>query len=275
MRLQDLHTHSLYDDGRASLEQMVKAAIDRGLSGVGLSMHSPIEGEYDWTATPEAVPRFIREARRLKQAYRDQIEVFCGIEYDLRSKVELSGFDYVIGSLHSTAAKNGLFSVDNTAEIARNGVMQCFDGDADAAAEAYFSQYRAIAENPEVDIVGHFDLLTKFDERISLYDSHSSRYLDAAFAAMELLVNAGKIFELNSGAISRGYRKDPYPSETLLRRLRERNGRILLNSDAHSPEGIGFFFKEMLEIAEYCGFSAIYQLQNKEFVPVSISDLKA
>ena len=274
MKLQDLHTHSRFDDGRASLEQMVNAAVGRGLSAIGLSIHSPIDGEYDWTARPEDLPRFIREARRLKQAYCDQIEVFCGIEFDLCSKVELSGFDYVIGSLHSTAAPNGLFSVDNTAEIARKGIMRYFDGDADAAAEAYFSQYRAIAENPEVDIVGHFDLLTKFDERCGLYDAGSRRFRDAACAAMELLVKAGKIFELNSGAISRGYRTSPYPAEGLLRRLRELDGKILLSSDAHSAEGIGFFFKVMLEIAENCGFRSIFQLTKSGFYPISISEIE-
>ena len=273
MRLQDLHTHSRFDDGSASLERMVCAAIDRGLSAVGLSIHSPIAGEYDWTARPADLPRFVREARRLKQAYQTQIDVYCGIEYDLRSHVDLSVFDYVIGSLHSTVSPNGLFSVDYTAEIAENGIIKCFGGDADAAAEAYFAQYRAIAENPEIDIVGHFDLLTKFDERAGLYDAESPRFLDAAFAAMELLVKAGKIFELNSGAISRGYRTRPYPSELLLCRLRELNGKILLSSDAHSPAGIGFFFKEMLEIAEKIGFTSIYHLKNGDFSPALISEI--
>ena len=273
MRLQDLHTHSRFDDGSASLEQMVCAAIDRGLSAIGLSIHSPIAGEYDWTARPSDLPRFVREARRLKQAYQTQIDVFCGIEYDLRSNVDLSGFDYVIGSLHSTVSCNGIFSVDNTAEIAEKGIKKYFGGDAEAAAEAYFAQYRAIAENPEVDVVGHFDLLTKFDERAGLFDAESPRFLNAAIAAMEPLVKAGKIFELNSGAISRGYRTRPYPSEALLCRLRELDGKILLSSDAHSPAGIGFFFKEMLEIAVKCGFTTIYQLKNGEFTPVLISEI--
>ena len=275
MIFQDLHTHSRYDDGSASLEQMVCSAIDRGLSSIGLSIHSPIEKEYDWTARPEDLPRFVREARRLRQAYSDQITVYCGIEYDLQSDVELSGYDYVIGSLHSIVTPDGLFSVDNTAGIAEKGILKYFNGDADAAAEAYFAQYESLAENPEVDIVGHFDLLTKFDERSGLYDETSPRFLDAAFEAMDLLVKAGKIFELNSGAISRGYRTNPYPSQLLLQHLQMMGGKILLSSDAHSPDGIGYFFSEMLEIAVKSGFSEIYQLKNGGFSPVLISDLDA
>ena len=273
MRLQDLHTHSLYDDGNATLEQMVRAAIDKNLSAIGLSIHSPIEGETAWTPRPEALAEFREEAHRLRDAYREQITVYCGIENDVRSCVDLSGFDYVIGSLHATVTPNGAFDADNTAQIARSGVETFFDGNADAAAEAYFAQYQAIAENPEVDIVGHFDLLTKFDERIGLYDAGSRRYLDAAYAAMELLVRAGKIFELNSGAISRGYRTGPYPAENLLRRLRQLDGKLLLSSDAHSAAGVGFYFKEMLKIAVKCGFSTVWQLNNGRFYPVLISDI--
>ena len=270
MRLQDLHTHSFYDDGSDSLEQMVRAAMEKRLSAVGLSVHSPIAGQTDWTARPDVLPDFVKEAGRLAEVFRERITVYCGIEYDLRSTLDLSGFDYVIGSLHAICAPGGAFDVDNTAELAASGIRSCFSGDADAAAEAYFAQYRAMAEDPRIDIVGHFDLLTKYDEKNGLYDDGSPRFLDAAYAAMELLVKAGKIFELNSGAISRGYRTSPYPSKLLLRRLRELDGKILLSSDAHSAAGVGFFFREMLEIAKQCGFSELWQLKKGRFVPMPI-----
>ena len=56
-----------------------------------------------------------------------------------------------------------------------------------------------MAQIPEVDIVRHFDLLTKYNEQGALYDTQSSWYRDAAFAAMETLNAAGKIFEMKHG----------------------------------------------------------------------------
>ena len=106
MRLQDLHTHSVYDDGKATLEQMVCAAVEKGLSAVGLSVHSPIEHE-DWTVRSERMQDFLQESRFLKKKYRDRIAVYCGVEYDLRSVLDLSEFDYVIGSLHATVTPAG------------------------------------------------------------------------------------------------------------------------------------------------------------------------
>ena len=273
MRLQDLHTHSVFDDGGATLEQMVRAAVKKGLSAIGLSCHSPIENE-DWTVPETRMQDFLQESARLKEKYRDNIRVYCGVEYDLCSEIELSGFDYVIGSLHSTVTPKGSFYADYSAEIARDGIDRFFAGDADAAAEAYFAQYRAVAENPEIDIVGHFDLITKFDEQGRLYDAESPRYQAAARAAMRELVEAGKFFEINSGAMSRGYRTEPYPARDLLEYLRSIGGKICLTSDAHSVKGVGFAFRQSLELAKDCGFSELWFLTEQGFAPVPIKEIE-
>lgn len=269
MRPQDLHTHSLFDDGKASLEQMVLSAAEKGFDAIGLSGHSPIPEANDWTIPAEKLSAYVSEARRLQEEYGGRIPVYVGIEHDLRSDLDLSGFDYVIGSVHALAGKD----VDNTAQIARDCIRDAFGGDPDTAAEAYFAQYAAVAENPQIDIVGHFDLLTKFDEQQGIYNAQSPRYLRAAKAAMEPLVRAGKIFEINSGAISRGYRTLPYPSKELLCALRELGGKICLNSDAHSPEGIGCAFGQSLQIAKACGFTELWYLTSEGFRPVPISEI--
>ena len=273
MRLQDLHTHSVYDDGCAGLEQMVCAAVEKGLSAVGLSVHSPLENE-NWTISPEKMQDFLHESAALKEKYRGEIAVYCGIEYDLRSEVELSAFDYVIGSLHATVTPDGAFDTDNTAAIAKEGIERFFGGSADAAAEAYFAQYRAMAENPEIDIVGHFDLLTKFDEQGRLYDAFSPRYLEAAHEAMRILSEAGKIFEINTGAMSRGYRTAPYPAAHLLIYLYEIGGRICLNSDAHSVKGVGYAFGRCLKLAKSIGFTELWMRMAHGFAPVPIREIE-
>ncbi len=271
MRLQDLHTHSVFDDGSASLEEMVVSAVGKGLSGIGLSGHSPIKNE-SWTIQAAHLPEYCEEAKRLKEKYHEKIQVFCGIEYDSRSNpIDLSQFDYVIGSNHAIITEKGSFDVDNTVEAAKNGVNICFDGDFDAAAVYYYSQYREMAENPEIDIIGHFDLLTKFDEKAALYQESHPCYLQAAKAAMERLVRAGKIFEVNSGAISRGYRTAPYPSKELLCFLRELDGKVCLSSDAHSANGVGFAFEQSLSLIKSCGFDQIWILTADGFQPFLIS----
>ena len=98
------------------------------------------------------------------------------------------------------------------------------------------------AEREDVTIIGHFDLITKYNEGGCLFDETHPRYLAAAKKSIDRLLAAGKPFELNTGAIARGYRTTPYPASQLLAYIREKGGALMLASDAHSPENIAFAF---------------------------------
>lgn len=270
MTRQSLHAHCSFDDGAAPPEAMVRAALGAGLSAVGLSLHSPIPGEDDWCAAPENVAPFQRELQRLAGAYRGRIAVYCALEYDLCSAPDFAGFDYVIASVHLLSAGGRRWSVDNTRAEAARLIAEGFHGDADAAARAYFAQVARIAALPEADIVGHFDLLTKFNEPEPLYDTSSGAYRAAALGAMEALVRAGKIFEINTGAVARGYRTAFYPDEALLRALRELGGRVTIAADAHAPGEIAFGFAEAEALARRCGFRELWQFDGAAFVPVEL-----
>ena len=203
---QSLHNHTVFDDGKDTPEAMVRAAAGAGLRGFGLTAHSPMAGE-PWTVAPERMGAFRAEMARLRAAFAPELKVWCGLEYDLTSDpVWLDGFDYVVASVHALETPGGLWALDDNRERSRRMIVLAFDGDADAAAEAYFAKVSQIADIPEADVVGHFDLITKFDEPEPLYRADSPRYRAAALAAMERLVQAGKIFEINTGAVSRGYR---------------------------------------------------------------------
>ena len=92
------------------------------------------------------------------------------------------------------------------------------------------------------DIIGHFDLITKFIEQDPHFDVNHPRYVKAWQDAADILLKTGKPFEVNTGAISRGYRTDPYPSAEIRRYIRDHGGMLILSSDAHQKENIGFQF---------------------------------
>lgn len=161
------------------------------------------------------------------------------------------------------------FYVDSTRERAI-ALIEHFGG-AEKAADVFFANYASMAQIPEVDIVGHFDLLTKYNEQGALYDTQSAWYRDAAFAAMETLNAAGKIFEMNTGAISRGYRTTPYPSPELLRHLHDIGGRIVISSDSHSASSICCAFEQCEQIARSCGFDELWYFNGSGFEPEKLS----
>ena len=134
----------------------------------------------------------------------------------------------------------------------------------------FFSEYDKVAEKPEAVIVGHFDLLTKFDETHHFFDENSPRYWAAAEWAMKKLVNAGKIFEVNTGAISRGYRTSPYPSMQWLKLLRSLGGRVTISADAHHTSGVTCAFETAEKLVKEAGFEEIWVLEGKKFVPETL-----
>lgn len=271
MFLQNLHTHTRWDDGRNTAQEMILAASDAGLTSVGISLHAPLPYENDWSVRESELSAILEEMSRLQQAYAPQIRVYRGIEWDVLSQTDLSPYDYVIGSVHHLPIP-GLPTVDESAARTEFFLREEFDGDSDAAARLYFDQYALVARQPKAQIVGHFDLLTKFDEQRHFFHPESPSYQKAAREAMELLVAAGKIFEINTGAISRGYRTEPYPSQALLEQLCAMGGRITISADAHAMEGIACAFDRAQQLACACGFKEAWALEGKEFVPVSIGD---
>ena len=267
---QNLHTHSEWDDGANSLEEMALAASAAGLTSLGFSVHSYMPFPSCWTIEEARVPDYTRAVRNLQEALAGTIAIYHGVEWDTLSTMPLDGYDYVIGSIHFVQAGECGSCVDNTPEMTKEYIRDFFDGSADAAAEAYFSQYEALAKVEKVDIVGHFDLLTKFDETDHFYSADSPRFRAAAIRAMDALVAADKIFEINTGAISRGYRKTPYPSRALLLELARRKAKITVSADAHAASDVAFGFAEAEALAIDCGFTEVWQFDGRGFVPVPI-----
>lgn len=275
MFCQNLHAHSTYDDGKSTIREMVMASRDAGLSSVGISVHAPLGYDSGWNIDPLRMDAYMAEVAAVRQEFEKEIDVFTGIEWDvLYADIDLKRFDYVIGSVHHIPSGNPPSCVDEKAETTLHVLETYYGGDRDAMAEAYFAQYDAVASQPQVDIVGHVDLITKFDEKACIFTPCSRRYMSAALSAMEKLVRAGKIFEINTGAISRGMRTTPYPDRLLLCALREMGGRITISADAHHVSGVTCAYDQAVRLAMDCGFKEAQVLcrhdSDLQFLPVTL-----
>lgn len=266
---QNLHTHTVFDDGKNTVSEMAQAALDAGLASLGFSGHSVLPYDNDWAMTEESSTACLAAVSEAQKAFAGRLAIFCGLEWDILSPAP-AGFDYIIGSIHHLPVPGGLVSVDEAPEVTKAALARYFGNDPDAFAAAYFAQYDALAKTEAVDIVGHFDLLTKFDEKHAIFRPDSPRFCDAAMAALESLCRADKIFEVNTGAISRGWRTAPYPSAYFLRELRARNARVCVTSDAHSTDAIACAFPEAEALLCSLGFRETWELTENGFTPVRL-----
>ena len=246
----DLHMHTVYCDGSSTPEEMVLSAVDRGLKTVGVSGHSYTFFDTSYCMQKAEIPRYIAELRYLRAKYYDTIHVLCGVEQDYYSDYPTDAFDYVIGSVHYLKAGETYYPVDDGYDILRDAAQKYFGGDIYALCERYYQTVADVVNKTGCDIIGHFDLISKFIETDPLFDVHHPRYVKAWQNAVDELVKYGVPFEINTGAMSRGYRSEPYPSCEMIDYIREHGGRFVLSSDAHSAETVAYRFEDYISFTE-------------------------
>lgn len=267
--LQNLHTHTRYCDGMDTPEEMVITAIEKGFDILGFSGHSYTSSAVS-AMSPEKEKAYKRDITALKERYMDQIDIYCGLELDLYSGVDVNDYDYVIGSVHYLKMDGQCLGIDSSPEKSQKIINEHFSGNGMKYARAYYETLAQLTECPGIDIVGHFDLVTKFCRTHIFFDVESKEYQRYAMEALDALASGFQLFELNTGAIARGYRTTPYPAPFLLRELKKRNCGILISSDCHDRRYLDCGFQEAEELLRECGFREKYILTKDGFEAVPI-----
>ena len=217
-----VHTHTHFCDGKDAPEVTVKKALELGFVSLGFSSHAP--SRWDYVAmTEETLAQYIAEINRLQQVYDGQLEILLGIERELDGDpLPEDVFEYSIESVHSLHFGDEICFIDWSLEKTQDGVQKFFGGEIYTYAEAYFAACAKQYEKSKAQIAGHIDLLTKFNESAPLIDETNPRYRKALFEAIDTGLERGLVFEVNSGAISRGYRTTPYPAPFICWRRKRR-----------------------------------------------------
>lgn len=257
----NFHTHSTWCDGCATPEEMIQGALACGFQKLGFSSHARLPGSEKGTLSCTSAPRYAAEIRALARTYAAQIKIYLGVEADYipgETTPEYARYaflkpDYIIGSVHYVRASDGVcVCVDDSPENLARGIQKHFAGDAVAYVKAYYQAVRTMVASYDFDIIGHLDLVRKFNVRHPLFDEASSWYQEEVAHTVEVVAGSGKIVEVNTGAIARGWLSDAYPAEHFRARLRARGVRFMLNSDAHTVEGFACAFDRYAQAETYC-----------------------
>ena len=315
---QNLHTHTLYCDGKSTIKDMIRSALLRDFDVLGFSGHSFTAFDESYCMSRDGLLDYLDDLTDAREMFeKDQeaakkffapemvgakdLRILIGLEQDLysaepalrkqqgilNSGSQYGTFDYIIGSTHAirlsleelkerawdmsefkapdmdgvVLSDDGLYIyVDYGPEALNWAIDKIFGGDPLAFAEAYFRDESRIVAETDCDIVGHFDLLLKFNEKDKMFDETSLRYVQARDKALDRIFSDFKakgmrpIFEVNTGAMARGYRTVPYPSQDSLKAIRDRGGQIIINSDCHRADLLDFGFSYARELVLGAGF---------------------
>ena len=243
MRVRDLHVHSNYSDG-AALAEMIDAAEDAGLDGVGFADHCIVsERTSIRDARAEVGFNFDRTVDRRRRAIDrlrpgTEVDVYDAVEMDYHPDDEAAvaeflddaDFDYALGSVHRIDGVN-VQRDDKWADRS--------DAAATDVVDRYVDALVSLVESELFEVAAHVDLLERtptFNGRLT--DDHYER-VTRAFADSRTVpeVNAGRA--LTDAELV-------HPAAGLFESLRDHGVRFTLGSDAHTPA----------EVRERSGFLA-------------------
>lgn len=236
----NFHTHTTFCDGKDTPEQLVLYAIAQGCPSIGFSGHSYTFFDERYCMSQKGTEEYKECIRQLKIKYADQIQIFLGVEQDYYSTAQTEDYDYVIGSVHYLQKDGVYLPVDESRELQIRAVEEHYNGDFYAYAEHYYQTVADLYQKTHCDIIGHFDLVTKYNDDGSLFDVTHPRYIMAAKRALETLLQTPVTFEINTGGMARGHKSQVYPAPWMLSMLHEAGAKTICTSDCHAKEFLLF-----------------------------------
>ena len=240
------HTHTSFCDGNNTLEEMTLAAIAAGLKVIGFSGHSYTAYDDCYCMSQANTAAYFAEIDRLREQYRGRITILRGIEQDFGSDEPTDAYDYVIGSVHATFApavdgsddnfhdfdRSRFYYIDWTVDRILEAVRDDFAGDPYAFIEHYYETVGILPEVIGCHIIGHFDLITKFNEKEPWFDEAHPRYRAAVCRTLDQIFASWQ-------------------------ESRARGGQIMINSDSHAADTITCAFADAVKLAQDCGFHQV------------------
>ncbi len=250
---ENFHTHTYFCDGKNSPREMVEQAISLNFNILGFSGHGHTDRDGSYCMSIQNTEKYVQEITALKEEFKEKIEILLGIEQDIISTDDISNFDYAIGSTHYVEKDGKLYNVDGSIEEFNHIIENVYNGKFIDFAKAYFENVKTVVEKTNCRIIGHFDLISKNFERCNVVETEE--YIALAKDAVDKLIPYNVPFEVNTGAMSRGYRTVPYPSKTILEYIFKKGGKIIFTSDCHNKDYLEFGYDLAQKIAKEAGFT--------------------
>ena len=256
------HTHSLYCDGKSTLEEHVREAEKQGLRQLGFSAHSPVPFENSFAISEEKLPEYIQEIEYLKE--KTDITLLKSLEcdfipdmtVDFAERQKSCGLDYIIGGVHLVRPLqgNGLWFIDGSKqETYENGLRDLFNNNIKAAVTTFWEQTFEMLETQKMDVIAHFDKI-KMHNRDRFFTEDETWYKILADKAIQLIKRYNVIIEVNTRGLYKKRCDHFYPSTELLMKARKADIPVVISSDAHKAEELTLFVPEAIAELERCGF---------------------
>ncbi|MEE2704184.1 MAG: histidinol-phosphatase [Myxococcota bacterium] len=263
------HSGQFCRHAKGRLREVVLRAIEAGFTHYGLSEHAPRD-ETTWLfpdeqdLTPEDLAagfvEYAREAHALREEFSEHIELLVGFETEMlppngwaERMLELQHqgpFEYMLGSVHNVG--NDWIDVSPEATVAaaeRAGSRQALE-------LGYFRSLADLVTSLRPQVVGHLDLIRKFDGPSADFEPAVRKQIDLTLEAVR---EVRAILDVNAGAHRRGL-SPVYPLPFILERARQMNIGVTLGDDGHGPHDVGVGLDACMKAIASAGYRQVHYL---------------
>jgi histidinol-phosphatase (PHP family) len=265
MKWTNYHNHCHYCDGKETIETHVQAAIEQGVSALGLTCHCPVPFANVWSMKLKDLQKYLDELDLLKVKYDSSIQLFKSLEVDYipgimgpyNPMVLSSNLDYSIGSLHFV----GLFDdgypcvIDGPHNSFTEGLDKIFGNDVKRMIGQYYENTRQMVREECPDIIGHLDKIKMQNQ--NLWDENDDWYRKEVLQTLEEIAGSKAIIEVNTRGIYKKVTEDTYPGSWVLDEIKNLGIPICINSDAHHPKELLGGFSETAPLLIQKGFKHV------------------
>lgn len=275
-----MHSHSgQFCPGHAKdgLEAIIQCAISLKFRLLCLSEHMPRTADSD--LYPEEIEAghtiallrrrheaYVNEATRLREKYKDQIDILIGFEADwirqdyahtIRELMLNKEVVFFIGSIHHV---HGI-PIDYDKPLYLKA--RSLNGHSDTELfEDYFDEQYKMLMTMGPPVVGHFDLIRLYsDDKDVNWKEMGGEVWRKIIRNLGLIKQQGGLLEVNSAALRKGMR-EPYPSKTICEEFMKMGGMFTLSDDSHGIDHVGLNYKRTFDYLHDLG------LQNLHFLSV-------
>ncbi|GAA0380098.1 histidinol-phosphatase HisJ [Bacillus horti] len=266
----DGHTHTPFCPHGSSypLEDYVEQAIQLGFDIYSVTEHAPLPPSFadpvpdqDSAMAYNVLEQYLAEAERVKEKYKDKIEVRIGLEVDYihglehETKAFLNKYgprlqDSIL-SLHFLPIGTEWKILDFTADFFEQELIQHFS----TVDLVYLHYYQILQQAVKADLgphkpkrIGHFSLIEKFKRKFP--STQKEVWWEQALITLQDIKERGYSLDFNTA----GYRKEDclerYPSDQLLHYALSLRIPFVFGSDAHRPQEVGYRYTDFEEVCE-------------------------
>jgi histidinol-phosphatase (PHP family) len=267
------HSGQFCRHAKGDLAAVIERAIAAGFTHYGLSEHCPRyreqdlfpdEREFGAAALERAFAAYAEHAFELRDRYADRIEVLVGFETErlppdgwalrMREVRSSAAFEYMVGSVHDV---DGVF-VDFKPELNRE-LAERFGG-VEQLQIRYFEALIDLVQTLRPEIVGHIDLVRKFDGPGAHFSAKVYGHIDRTLEAVRA---CGAVLDVNCGASRRGL-SPVYPLPPILDRARQMGIGVTLGDDGHGAHDVGVGLSDCVAAIAAAGYREICYLTRRD-----------